>query len=164
MSTGIRAEQERRRHLAVQRVEEGYSQEEVASFLGVSPSAVSQWMKAFRNGGAAALAAKPASGRPPKLTLKQEAEVLSWFTRSPTEFGFRNELWTAPRVAEVIRKTWGIKFHPRYLNHWLAERRITPQKPARQARERDEAAVRHWKRYRWPRLKNERERSARISF
>ena len=101
---------------AVKRVEEGYSQQEVAEFLGVSKASVSQWMKAFREGGSAGLAAKNGSGRPRKLTAEQEAEVLTWFERSPTEFGYRNELWTAPRVAEQIRKTWGVKFHPRYLN------------------------------------------------
>ena len=163
MSKITRAEQERRRRLAVDRVEEGYSQQEVAEFLGVSKSAVSQWVKAYREGGATALQAKSGSGRPAKLTVEQEAEVLTWFSRSPTEFGYRNELWTAPRVAQTIRKTWGVKFHPRYLNQWLAERRITPQKPARQPRERDDQAVKHWQRYRWPRLKNERGSSARIS-
>lgn len=163
MSNITRSEQERRRRLAVQRVEEGYTQQEVAEFLGVSKSSVSQWMKAYRTGGAAGLATKSGSGRPPKLSAEQEAEVLTWFERSPTEFGYRNELWTAPRVAETIRQKWKVKFHPRYLNQWLAERRITPQKPARRPRERDDDAVRRWKRYRWPYLKNEPASSARIS-
>ena len=164
MSDMTRLEQERRRRLAVERVREGYSQQEVAEFLGVSKSSVSQWMKVYREAGTKGLSAKCGSGRPPKLTAEQEAEVLTWFERSPTEFGYRNELWTAPRVAEQIRKKWRVEFHPRYLNQWLAERRITPQKPARQPRERDDEAVKRWKRDQWPRLKNEPGSGARISF
>src|SRR4051794_7535474 len=102
MSTrGTAEEMERRRRLAVERVSEGYSQQEVAEFLGVSKSAVCTWVQAHRRGGPAALAAKPHPGKPPKLTAEQEQEVLSWFQRSPTEFGFGNELWTAGRVAQL---------------------------------------------------------------
>jgi transposase len=98
------------------------------------------------------------------LTRSQESQVLRWFLKSATNFGFPNELWTAPRVAQVIRRKWKISFHPRYLNQWLAERRITPQKPMRQPRERDEAAIKHWVRYRWPSLKNARASCAPRSY
>lgn len=148
------AELERRRRLAVERVESGYSQQTTADFLGVSKSAVSQWMKAYRKRGDVGLAAKPRSGRPRKLTKRQEKTVLGWFSKSATEFGFSNELWTAPRVAKLIRREWKVKFHPRYLNQWLAQRRITPQKPQRRPRERDDGAIGKWLRYDWPRLQN----------
>lgn len=165
MSTPIRisaAELERRRLLAVDRVRCGYSQQETANFLGVSKSAVSQWMKSYRKRGEAGLQAKPRPGRPRKLTKRQERTVLGWFQKSATDFGFANELWTAPRVAKLIRRQWGVKFHERYLNQWLAERRITPQKPQRQPRERDEGTIAKWLRYDWPQLQNARRASALI--
>lgn len=64
------------------------------------------------------------------------------------------DLWSAPRVASLIQRKFGKKFHPHYLNQWLAERRITSQKPERQARERDDREVRRWLREEWPRIKN----------
>ena len=161
---GSADELERRRRLAVARVLEGHSQQEVAKFLGVAKSTVSQWMKAYREQGADGLAAKPASGRPPKLTKRQENSVLRWFSQPATKFGFANDLWTAPRVAELIKRKWGVGFHPRYLNAWLAERRITPQKPRSVPRERDEEQIRHWLRYRWPRIKNALASCSRTSF
>lgn len=100
------AELERRRRLAVERVASGYSQQATADFLGVSKSAVSQWMKAYRQRGDAGLAAKFRPGRPRKLTMRQEKTVLGWFSKSATQFGFANELWTAPRVAKLIRRKW----------------------------------------------------------
>jgi transposase len=156
------AELERRRRLAVERVESGYSQQATAEFLGVSKSAVSQWMKAYRKRGDQGLASKPRKGRPRKLSRRQERTVLGWFAKRATDFGFANELWTAPRVAKLIRQKWGVKFHARYINQWLAQRRITPQKPQRRPRERDEGAIKKWLRYDWPRLQNAQRASAPI--
>jgi transposase len=161
---GSAAELERRRRLAVDRVRSGYTQVEVANFLKVHRSSVSEWMKRYREQGRVGLKAKPHPGRPPKLTPAQEREVLSWFSRLPTEFGFPTELWTAPRVASLIKKTFGVRFHPRYMNQWLAQRRITPQKPRRQPRERNEAEIRRWIAEKWPQIKKGRPAAARISF
>jgi len=110
-------------------------------------------MKAYRRGGDGALAGRDSSGRPRKLTRRQERQVLGWFRRSPRSFGFPTELWTAARTAQVIYRKWRIKFHPRYLSQWLAERRITPQKPRFRAREQDEDEVQRWLREDWPRIK-----------
>lgn len=153
MSTITAEELERRRRLGVKRVREGYSQVEVADFLGVTRSAVCKWVKAARDG-PAGLRAKPGRGRPGKLTANREKIVLSWFRKSATSFGFPNDLWTAPRVATVIRRKWKIDFHPRYLNQWLAERKITPQKPCRQPRERNDRKIKQWLCEEWPRLQN----------
>jgi len=153
---GFKEELERRRRLGVSRVLAGYRQATVAKFLGVHPGSVSRWMKAYRRGGDKALAGSDPSGRPPKLTLRQERQVLGWFRHSPKSFGFPTELWTAARVAWVIYRKWRVKFHPRYLSQWLAERRITPQKPRFQAREQDEDEVQRWLREDWPRIKKVR--------
>jgi transposase len=142
--------------LAVERVLEGNTQQEVAEFLGVAKSSLSSWMKAYRRDGWAALSAKPHPGKPRKLTPQQDQKVLSWFRRSPTEFGFGNELWTAKRVTQLIRQEFQVEFNSRYISHWLAERRITPQKPRRQPRERNEQTIEEWVRKEWPRLKNAR--------
>src|SRR3954470_2713629 len=98
---GSPEELEHRRLLAVQRVSEGYSTEEVADFLGVDPRSVRRWVAAFRHHGAAELAARAVPGRPPKLTTTQEKIVRRWLTDNPTEHGFATELWTAPRLAQL---------------------------------------------------------------
>jgi transposase len=155
-TTGSAAELERRRLLAVRRVAAGYSQLAVARFLGVNPRTVRRWVRQHRTFGEGGLAAVPHPGRCPKLLPSQEAAVLRWLTRSPRDYGFPNELWTAPRVAKLIHDTWGITFHPRYLNAWLARRRVSPQKPALRPRERDQSAIGRWLDEDWPRLKKKR--------
>src|SRR5215216_3017865 len=107
-STGSPEVLEYRRRLAVQRVCEGYSSQEVAEFLGVDPSSVRRWVAAFRCQGGAGLAAKPVPGRPPKLTAAQEKVVLRWLGDNPSDHGFATELWTAGRLAGLIEQEWGI--------------------------------------------------------
>jgi transposase len=153
---GTPAELEWRRRLAVLHVRSGYPQKEVADFLGVHPRTVQRWMQTCREHGTRGLKTRAASGRPPKLTLRQEREVLRWFRQSPTKFGFTTELWTAPRVAELMLRKLRKRFHPRCLNQWLAQRRITPQKPSPQARERNQREIRRWLREEWPRIKKVR--------
>src|SRR5919202_374632 len=150
---GSPADLERRRLLAVQRVAEGYSPAEVADFLGIDPSSVRRWLAAFRQNGAAGLAARPAPGRPPKLTPTQEKVVRRWLHDSPTAFGFATELWTGSRLAHLIQQELGVAFHPRYLGDWLRARGFTPQKPRRRPRERDDQAIATWLTQDWPRIK-----------
>lgn len=152
-TVGSPAELERRRLLAIQRVAEGYSAEEVAEFLGVNPGTVRRWVTAFRHHGAAGLVAQPVPGRPPKLSATQEKIVRRWLSDCPTEHGFATELWTAPRLAQLIEQEWGIHFHPGYLAAWLRQRGYTPQKPRRVARERNEEAIARWLAQDWPRVK-----------
>ena len=62
---GSPEELEHRRLLAVQRVLEGYSAEEVAEFLGVDPRSVRRWVAAYREAGGRAWSPGPSrAGRP----------------------------------------------------------------------------------------------------
>jgi transposase len=115
---------------------------------------VRAWKAAHKKRGGQGLRAKPPPGRPRKLSARQERTVLTWFRKSPRSFGFATDLWTAGRVAAVIRRKWQVDFNPRYLNAWLAARAITPQKPQRVSREADRAAIDRWRTHDWPRLQN----------
>ena len=147
---------ERRRLLAVQRVAEGYSAEEVAEFLGVDPRSVRRWRAAFDRHGAEGWAARPVPGRPAKLSSTQEKVVRRWLADDPTEHGFATDLWTAPRLAQLIEEEWDIRFHPDSPGHWLRQRRYTPQKPRRKPREHSDEAVARWLAEDRPRIKKRR--------
>jgi transposase len=155
-SQGTAQELEQRRRLAVQRVNEGWKQKDVAAFLGVTERTVSRWMAAYREGGDQAVAAKPTPGRPPKLTKRQERSVLSWLTKSPQAFGYKTDLWTTRRLAEVIAKRFGVRFNANYLAAWLTARGYSPQKPETPAVERDNPAIARWVAEDWPRIQKKR--------
>jgi transposase len=153
---GTAAELQRRRLLAVQRVAEGYSAQEVADFLAVTPRSVWRWLAAFRRHGEDGLTAWPGRGpgRPAKLTRTQEKIVLRWLSDSPTEYDFPTDLWSAPRLSQLIEQEFGVHFHPNYLSTWLRQRGYTPQKPRRVPREQNDAALVQWLTDDWPRIKS----------
>jgi transposase len=155
-SKGSATELEHRRCLAVQRVFDGYSAEEVADFLGVDGRSVRRWVAQVCRQGWASLAAQPCPGRPRKLTHTQEKIALRWLRGSPTDHGFATELWTAARLAQLIRKEWDVSLHARSLRRWLREHGFSLQKPQRVPRERDPAAIAAWLATDWPRIKKKR--------
>ena len=158
-------ELEHRRQLAVQRYLEGDSADDIAEFLGISPRSVWRWLASFRDGGPEGLIARPVPGRPRKLHLTQEKIALRWLRGSPAEHGFATELWTAPRLAQLIEEEFGIRFNPRSLSEWLRDRGFTPQKPERVPRKRDPGAIAAWLASDWPRIKRKaRRQGAKIAL
>jgi transposase len=132
---------------------QGWTQQAIAEALGVTPGAVSQWMGRAKGGGAEALHRRPAPGPTPKLTAEQRAQLPSLLGRGAEAFGFRGEVWTARRVATVIRREFGVRYHPNHVGKLLRAAGWSPQKPLRRATQRDEAAIAAWHAERWPALK-----------
>ncbi len=147
---------EQLRLLAMLRVADGWSQQFVADFLGVSRRSIVRWRSRFRREGEAGLLPRSRSGRPAKLSDEQAELVLSWIERSACDFGFDTEWWTAPRLAWLIEQAFGVGMNARYLNDWLGRRGITPQMPQHQPRERDPVRIEGWMRHQWPRIKKRR--------
>jgi transposase len=132
---------------------EGTSVTEVARRLGCSHSSVILWREAVRRRGLTALQARPASGRPPKLTARQRAKVPRLLLRGAVAWGFETQLWTTRRIATVIEREWGVRFHRAHVGRLLSALGWSCQKPERRAVERDEPAIARWKRYRWVEVK-----------
>jgi transposase len=153
-----------RRLLAVQKVNAGWSQKDVADFLGVHPVTVNKWVRAHRADPDAGLAGKPHPGRKSFLTPAQEAKVLGWVAGKPTAHGFPTDLWTARRVADLIRQKFKIEFHPSYLREWLTKRDLSPQKPAKRSKERNPEAVRTWLADAWPAVQKRGSRTTPTSY
>jgi transposase len=145
---------EGRRLRAWELKQEGCSQQRIAEALGVSKGAVSQWMKRARQGGVQALKRHPAPGALPRLSEEQQrAKVPELLERGAEAHGFRGEVWTCERVAIVIRREFGVSYHPAHVSRVLKALRQSLQKPTRRANQRDEEAIERWKEKRWPSLK-----------
>lgn len=141
------------RSWTVQLLLDGEDLTHAAEITGVSQRTLWRWLGRFRDAGTAGLRDKTRSGRPAKLSIDQQRQVLGWIQQSPTAFGFASERWTAPRVAAVIADRLGVQFNARYLSAWLGRRGITPQVPQRQAAERDQRQIDRWLDGEWPRIK-----------
>jgi transposase len=144
---------EGRRLRALELKERGWKQSEIAEALGVSEGAVSQWMKRAREEGAEALRHKPPPGAPSRLSDEQRARLPKLLARGAEAHGFRGEVWTCERVAVLIRREFGVSYHPAHVSRVVRGLGLSLQKPMRRANQRDEQAIRHWKEERWPKLK-----------
>lgn len=131
----------------------GWSQQAIAEALGVTAGAVSQWMGRVREGGVEALKRRIAPGPTPKLTAEQRVQVPLLLAQGAEAFGFRGDVWTAKRVAMVIRREFGVRYHPNHVGKLLRADGWTVQKPITRASQRNEAAIETWRTERWPALK-----------
>jgi transposase len=136
--------------------QQGWPERQIAEALGVSAGAVSQGMTRARQGGPEALRARPSPGAPRQLTPEQLTRLPTLLDRGPTAYGFRGQIWTRKRVAEVMRREFGVVYHPTHVGRLLKAIRWSPQKPMRRARQRDEAAIAHWRDETGPAIKRGR--------
>ena len=156
--TGLSSQQttnwrEGRRLRAWELSQEGWPQQRIAAALGVSKGAVSQWLSRTRTQGPQALRHCKPPGRQPKLAHQQRLQLLELLAQGPSALGFRGDVWTQPRVAQVIRRHFGVKYHPSQVGRILKQYGWTRQKPSQRAQQRDEEGIRRWKEKRWPALK-----------
>lgn len=147
---------EARRYEAARLFARGESQVTVARTLGATRAAAHRWYHAWKADGRTALKAAGRAGRKSRLEAPQLARVEAALLQGPGAHGFATELWTLPRVATLIERLTRVRYHPGHV--WYILRRLgwSLQRPSRQARERDEAAIAAWKRRRWPQVKKTR--------
>lgn len=143
---------EGRRRRAWELYQQGWRQRQIARALGVSEGAVSQWLTRARQEGEGALQSRPHPGRSPRLAPEQQAHILAVLRQGATACGFRGDRWTQKRVREVIRRECGVTYHPAHVSRLLHGWDWSRQKPARIARQRDEAAIQEWREIRYPAL------------
>jgi transposase len=153
---GSPAELERRRLRAVAMVKDGYSLNEVARRMGCNASSVMRWHDAFRRGGKKALRPRPTPGRPPRLTHQQKKRLIAYLLEGPLAHGYRTDIWTTLRIAELIERKFGTRYHRDHVGRILHALDWTCQKPEKRATQRNEAAIEAWKRQDWPRIKKTR--------
>jgi transposase len=147
------ATEQQRRLESAQLFRKGHSQAEVARQLGVSRQAASRWHAAWLRGGRQALAGAGRSGRKPKLSGEQLCQLEAILLAGAPAAGYETDLWTLKRIAQVIRREFGVALHVGHIWKVLGQLGWSCQRPQRKARERHDEAVRRWVRHRWPRIK-----------
>jgi transposase len=155
---------ERRRFEALRLLELGLNQSEAARRVKVVRQSVARWAAQTRAGGKPALRQAGRAGRKPRLSAAQKARLERRLEQGPQRLGYRTPLWTSERVTQLIREEFGVGYHPGHVWKLLVSLGWSCQRPAGRALERDEPAIRHWKKVTWPDLKkkpkNKGERSS----
>ncbi len=144
---------EDRRKRALTLLDRGYSLHEVGRRIGCAAVSVMRWRDARRRGGAKALQVRFSPGRAWKLDAAQRKRLVGLLLQGATAHGWRTNLWTTARIAELIRREFEIEHHRDHIGRLLHRLGWSVQKPERRALERDEEAMARWKQKKWPRLK-----------
>ena len=144
---------EARRLAALPRIRRGESLSAIARQLGVSRQAVHQWAQQSRRRGVAGLRRIPRSGRPPKLARAQLAQLPRLLAHGAEAHGFSTAVWTTQRVADLLRRRFGVRYDRDHVCRLLHRFGWSWQKPTGRARERDEKAIQRWVQRTWPRVK-----------
>jgi transposase len=145
-----------RRQRAWELHQAGWWSKDIAAALGVSEASVSQWLTRGRAGGVDALQSRPRPGAPPRLTAEQRAEIPGLLARGAETYGFRGDVWTAARIAEVIWRTFGVRYHRDHVSRLLRQIGWSRQQPLERATQRNEQAIEEWYEERWPAIKKKR--------
>jgi transposase len=143
---------QRRRLRAGRLLLKGVAQADVAKRVGVTRSTVSEWNEKLQDGGLEALKRRP-RGRPAGLDPAQRRELIKHLRQGALAAGFTTELWTLPRVGELIERRFARGYSESQVWRILVSLGFSCQRPSGRALERNESAIQRWKRERWPALK-----------
>jgi transposase len=144
---------QRRRLQAWKLKRAGWKQKDIASALGVTPVAVSQWLNRAASEGEESLRARPHTGRPAELTFAQRQQIPDLLSHGAEAYGFRGEIWTCARIRKVIEWEYGVSYHRSHIARLLKDLKWTSQLPLERASQRDELAIRHWRSEVWTEMK-----------
>jgi transposase len=151
--TGSKRDLEVRRRTAVKLREQGLTVRTVAERMGCAPASVSRWAQAYERGGDRGLDSKPQAGGKARLTGAELKRLRALLIHGPRPWGWSNDLWTIERVAEVIARRFGVGYSISHVHRLLHQLGFSAQKPARLARERNDAAVADFRQRRWTAIK-----------
>jgi transposase len=136
---------------AVRRIEQGAHPEDVAQGLGMTRTAVYGWLAKYREGGLAALKARPVPGRPPKLDGAQLQRIYTLVVgNDPRQLQGTFALWTRAMVRELIRREFAVALSEVSVGRLLRKLGLSPQRPLYRADQQNPEAVARWKAETYP--------------
>jgi transposase len=142
--------------------QQGWYQRDIADALGVREETVSRWLARARAAGPEALRARCSPGHPPKLSAAQKRLLPEFLWHGAEAYGFRGQVWTCARIAQVILEEFGVCYHKDHVGRLLRELQWTPQVPIKRAIQRDEQAIARWRAEVWPELQRRAKRERRV--
>src|SRR5688500_14363430 len=151
-----RARREQVRLEAAEWIEEGATDQEVAARFRVTRMSANRWRRALAAGGRPALASKGPGGTRCRLSPAQLDELAALLEAGPAAWGWADQCWTLPRIAEVVRNRFGVDYTLPGLDLLLHRIGWSVQVPARRAAERDEQQITAWREESWPVIKGPR--------
>ncbi len=140
--------QQELRNQAIRLRKSGMAYKEIGAIVGVHPTNVCKWWKAYEQGGQKAIRQKKRGrrkGHCRTLTEDQERELQRAIKdRCPDQLKLPFALWTRIAVQELVKQLYAIQMPIRTVGEYLKRWGFTPQKPLTRAYEKNPKAVKQW--------------------
>jgi len=119
----------RERAIVVRLLHLGYPAEEIAKMQAISKPTVYAYYHRWEEGGIDALADKPRSGRPPKVTANYREKLREVLEKEPSAYGYDFTLWTIGRLRAHLAKETGIEIGESRMSGLLKEEGYRYRRP-----------------------------------
>lgn len=148
--------QQELRNQAIRLRKTGRTYKEIGAIIGVHPTNVCKWWKAYEQGGQKAIKHKPRGRRKGAcrtLTDDRERELQrSIKDHCPDQMKLPFALWTRVAVQQLVQQLYSIQMPIRTVGEYLKRWGFTPQKPLTRAYEKNPKAVGQWLDETYPRI------------
>ena len=138
--------------LAILAVGDGRSFAEVAVVLRVHEKTVAAWVHGYCCDGLHGAPRPKPTGRPPKLTPTQNAELVTLIDAGPLQAGFSGACWRSPMIQQLIYERFGVFYNVFYIAQLLKNLGFSYQKAAFVSDHLDEGKRQAWCTTTWPQL------------
>jgi transposase len=135
-------------------VSQGTSMEETARMCEVGTTTVKRWVDCYRRRGVWVLIVKgPYEGKKPRLSPKEMEELAEIIEAGPEACGLDTGVWTSPIIADLVKRRFGISYHPSQIRRILHKLAFSIQYPKRRLSKADKAKQAWWIEEELPRIK-----------
>ena len=110
-----------RRRRALKLLDQGLSLNAVSRHIGCAACSVMRWRDERDHHGDDVFIVRFSEGRPPKLSSTQKRRLVKILLKGPLTRGYRTNLWTTRRIAEVIRDVFGVSYHEDHVGRLMAK-------------------------------------------
>ncbi len=136
--------------------EEGCTETRAAEVIGVSRQTVSGWIRGYRKQGKEFLQDRRKNEHKKSariLSDKEITQVKDWVKdKTPEQLKLSFALWTSRAIRDLIKHKLKKKVSLSTVQNYLKQWGYTPQKPLRQAKQRNTVAVEKWLKEDYPKI------------
>ena len=116
----------------------------IAAELEVVRASVNQWLRWYDTAGAEVLRPRKAPGPAHRLDPTQREALTRLIEAGPQAAGYSGGIWTGPRIGDLIRRRFGVRYHNHHIPRLLHQLDFSVQRPRKRLARADLAAQDRW--------------------
>jgi transposase len=137
---------------AILAVNNGHNCKVVSEIINYSIDTIYEWIADFLIRGIDFLKTKKKTGRPSKLSVKDQAILKKMISDGPEKTGFDGGCWRTPMIQHLIKKTFGVDISVKYLPEFLEHIGLSYQKAKFVSGHKDPIKREQWLQEVWPKI------------